>query len=105
MSTLDPKSPLYGLRVLDASRILAGTFCGQILGDLGAEIIKLERPGSGDDTRGWGPPFLGPLSAYFLSCNRNKKSLTLDIAHQEGERIFHDLLEKSDVLIENFRSD
>jgi crotonobetainyl-CoA:carnitine CoA-transferase CaiB-like acyl-CoA transferase len=97
--------PLKGVRVLDASRVLAGPFCGQILGDLGAEVIKLERPGTGDDTRGWGPPFLGPFSAYFLSCNRNKRSLTLDIAQADGNRLFHDLLDRCDVLIENFRSD
>jgi crotonobetainyl-CoA:carnitine CoA-transferase CaiB-like acyl-CoA transferase len=101
----DPTPPLHGLRVLDASRILAGPFCGQLLGDLGAEVIKLERPGAGDDTRGWGPPFLGPLSAYFLSCNRNKRSLTLDIATPDGDRLFHELLDRSDVLIENFRTD
>lgn len=101
----DPVPPLHGLRVLDASRVLAGPFCGQMLGDLGADVIKLERPGSGDDTRGWGPPFLGPLSAYFLSCNRNKRSLTLDIAKPEGNALFHELLDRSDVLIENFRSD
>jgi crotonobetainyl-CoA:carnitine CoA-transferase CaiB-like acyl-CoA transferase len=104
MPTIDPLPPLHGLRVLDASRILAGPFCGQILGDLGAEVIKLERPGSGDDTRGWGPPFLRGFSAYFLSCNRNKRSLTLDIAQPEGAKLFHDLLERSDVLIENFRT-
>jgi crotonobetainyl-CoA:carnitine CoA-transferase CaiB-like acyl-CoA transferase len=96
---------LHGLRVLDASRVLAGPFCGQMLGDLGAEIIKVERPGAGDETRGWGPPFLGALSAYFLSCNRNKRSLTLDIAHPDGNKVFHDLLDRSDVLIENFRTD
>ncbi|MCE9532293.1 MAG: CoA transferase [Planctomycetes bacterium] len=101
----DATPPLAGLRVLDASRILAGPFCGQMLGDLGAEVIKLERPGNGDDTRGWGPPFLGAFSAYFLSCNRNKRSLTLDIAVPEGDRLFHELLDRSDVLIENFRSD
>ena len=105
MFPIDSLAPLHGLRVIDASRVLAGPFCGQMLGDLGAEVIKLERPGSGDDTRGWGPPFLGPFSAYFLSCNRNKRSLTLDIAHPEGNRIFHDLLNRGDVLIENFRSD
>jgi crotonobetainyl-CoA:carnitine CoA-transferase CaiB-like acyl-CoA transferase len=105
MIPIDPTPALHGLRVLDASRVLAGPFCGQVLGDLGAEVIKLERPGQGDDTRGWGPPFLGAYSAYFLSCNRNKRSLTLDIAHAEGNRLFHDLLDKSDVLIENFRSD
>src|SRR5207245_1493145 len=105
MFPVDARSPLHGLRILDASRVLAGPFCGQLLGDLGAEVIKLERPGSGDDTRGWGPPFLGLLSAYFLSCNRNKRSLTLDISHAEGSRLFHDLLDRCDVLIENFRSD
>jgi crotonobetainyl-CoA:carnitine CoA-transferase CaiB-like acyl-CoA transferase len=105
MIATDATPPLHGTRVLDASRILAGPFCGQMLGDLGAEVIKLERPGSGDDTRGWGPPFLGPLSAYFLSCNRNKRSLTLDIAQPHGNKVFHDLLDRCDVLIENFRSD
>jgi len=105
MHISDPTPPLTGLRVLDASRILAGPFCGQMLGDLGAEVIKLERPGHGDDTRGWGPPFLGPFSAYFLSCNRNKRSLTLDISQPEGEQVLHDLLDRCDVLIENFRSD
>ena len=98
-------APLKGCRVLDASRILAGPYCGQLLADLGAEVIKLERPGSGDDTRSWGPPFSGPLSAYFLSCNRNKRSLTLDIARPEGHDLFHELLKKSDVLIDNFRTD
>ena len=102
---VDSRLPLQGLRVLDASRVLAGPFCGQVLGDLGAEVIKLERPGQGDDTRGWGPPFAGPLSAYFLSCNRNKKSITLDIARPEGDAILHQLLDQCDVLIENFRTD
>src|SRR5580700_11181742 len=105
MIPTDKHPLLHRLRVLDAWRVWAGPFCGQMLGDLGAEVIKLERPGSGDDTRGWGPPFLGPLSAYFLSCNRNKRSLTLDIARPDGIAIFHDLLDRSDVLIENFRSD
>ena len=72
-------APLAGVRVLDASRVLAGPFCGQMLGDLGAEVVKIERPGAGDETRGWGPPFSGDLSAYFLSCNRNKKAVTLDL--------------------------
>ncbi|HVL14576.1 MAG TPA: CaiB/BaiF CoA-transferase family protein, partial [Gemmata sp.] len=80
--------------------------CGQLLADLGADVIKLERPGSGDDTRGWGPPFTADgLSAYFLSCNRGKRSVTLDIATPEGNELFHRLLDKSDVLIENFRTD
>jgi formyl-CoA transferase/CoA:oxalate CoA-transferase len=96
---------LAGVRVLDAARVLAGPFCGQLLADLGADVIKLERPGTGDDTRGWGPPFLDNLSAYFLSCNRSKRSLTLDIACEAGRDLFHQLLAKSDVLIENFRSD
>ena len=73
----DAVPPLSGVRVLDAARVLAGPFCGQLLADLGADVVKLERPGSGDDTRGWGPPYLGELSAYFLSCNRSKRSLTL----------------------------
>src|SRR5687767_11536657 len=97
----DPHPPLHGVRVLDAARVLAGPFCGQLLGDLGADVIKLERPGQGDDTRGWGPPFLGELSAYFLSCNRNKQSITLDIQHPDGNALFHELLAKCDVLIEN----
>ena len=101
----DAHPPLAGLRVLDASRVLAGPFCGQLLADLGADVVKLERPGSGDDTRGWGPPFPGPLSAYVLACNRNKRSLTLDVRSTEGNELFHRLLEKSDVLIENFRTD
>jgi crotonobetainyl-CoA:carnitine CoA-transferase CaiB-like acyl-CoA transferase len=103
--TTDGQGPLAGTRVLDASRVLAGPFCGQVLGDLGAEVLKVERPGSGDETRGWGPPFAGPLSAYFLSCNRNKRGLTLDLAHPEGRRLFHELAAQSDVLLENFRAD
>jgi crotonobetainyl-CoA:carnitine CoA-transferase CaiB-like acyl-CoA transferase len=97
-------SPLAGLRVLDASRVLAGPFCGQILGDLGAEVVKLERPGAGDETRAWGPPFLGPLSAYFLSCNRNKKSLTLDLNDPAGKAVFDRLVGVSDIVLENFRA-
>ncbi len=99
-----PTAPLSGLRVLDASRVLAGPFCGQILADLGAEVIKVERPGQGDETRAWGPPFAGPLSAYFLSCNRGKKALTLDLARPDGLELFYRLAAKSDVLLENFRS-
>jgi len=114
----DPNPPLAGLRVLDASRVLAGPFCGQMLGDLGAEVIKLERPGSGDETRTWGPPFapsphpLPPggegggrgLSAYFMSCNRNKRSVAVDLATPAGKEIFYQLIERSDVLLENFRA-
>ena len=101
----DAVPPLSGVRVLDAARVLAGPFCGQVLADLGADVIKLERPEMGDDTRGWGPPFLGELSAYFLSCNRSKRSVTLDISRAEGGELLHRLLAKSDVLIENFRTD
>ncbi len=102
----DADPPLSGVRVIDASRVLAGPFCGQLLADLGADVVKLERPGSGDDTRGWGPPFTPDgLSAYFLSCNRGKRSVALDIARPEGNAVFHRLLAASDVLIENFRTD
>jgi crotonobetainyl-CoA:carnitine CoA-transferase CaiB-like acyl-CoA transferase len=97
--------PLAGVRVLEAARVLAGPFCGQVLADLGATVTKLERPGTGDDTRAWGPPFLGALSAYFLSCNRNKRSLTLDIQHPAGAAVLEQLLAASDVLVENFRTD
>jgi crotonobetainyl-CoA:carnitine CoA-transferase CaiB-like acyl-CoA transferase len=96
--------PLADVRVLDASRILAGPFCGQMLADLGAEVIKVERPGAGDDTRGWGPPFAGDTSAYFLSCNRNKKAVTLDLSQPAGVQLLYDLAKKSDVLLENFRA-
>jgi crotonobetainyl-CoA:carnitine CoA-transferase CaiB-like acyl-CoA transferase len=100
----DPHGPLHGVRVLDASRVLAGPLCGQILADLGAEVLKVERPGAGDDTRAWGPPFAGELSAYYLSCNRNKRGLTLDLGQPDGIRIFQELIRKSDILLENFRA-
>lgn len=102
---------LQGLRVIDLSRVLAGPYCTQILGDLGAEVIKIEKPGSGDDTRSWGPPFLKDNegndtleSAYYLSCNRNKKSIAVDISQKEGQEIIHALLENADILIENFKA-
>jgi len=99
-------SPLAGLKVLDASRVLAGPFCGQLLADLGAEVIKLERPGQGDDTRTWGPPFHDvQMSAYYLSANRNKRAFALDVGKPEGLKLFHELIDKCDVLIENFRTD
>jgi crotonobetainyl-CoA:carnitine CoA-transferase CaiB-like acyl-CoA transferase len=93
------------MRVLDASRVLAGPLCGQVLGDLGAEVLKVERPGAGDETRGWGPPFVGDFSAYYLSCNRNKRGLALDLAQPEGRRLFHELARRSDVVLENLRAD
>lgn len=101
----DSSPPLHGVRVLEAARVLAGPYCGQLLADLGADVVKVERPGAGDDTRAWGPPFLGGLSAYFLSCNRGKRSVTLDIRRPEGAAVLDALLAKSDVLIENFRAD
>src|SRR5947209_4254743 len=100
----DSNPPLAGVRALDASRVLAGPFCGQLLGDLGAEVLKVERPGTGDETRGWGPPFAGELSAYFLSCNRNKRGIALDIAQEEGRRLFLELVRRSDILLDNFRA-
>ncbi|MFO0969375.1 MAG: CaiB/BaiF CoA-transferase family protein [Gemmataceae bacterium] len=99
-----PDYPLAGVRVLDASRVLAGPFCGQLLADLGAEVIKVERPGAGDETRSWGPPFHDDLSAYFLSCNRNKKGVSIDLAKAEGLDLFYRLVDKSDILLENFRA-
>lgn len=99
--------PLSGVRVLDCSRILAGPVCCQLLADLGADVVKVERPGTGDDTRGWGPPFLpddGP-SAYFVSANRGKRSLALDLAHPQGRATLDDLLRQADVLVENFLPD
>jgi crotonobetainyl-CoA:carnitine CoA-transferase CaiB-like acyl-CoA transferase len=97
--------PLADIRVLDASRVLAGPFCGQLLGDLGADVIKVERPGAGDETRAWGPPFAGEYSAYYLSCNRNKRGVALDLSRPEGLQIFYELAKRSDVLLENFRAD
>jgi formyl-CoA transferase len=94
--------PLSGYRVLDLSRILAGPYCTMILGDQGAEVIKVERPDSGDDTRSWGPPFAGGESAYYLCCNRNKKSIAVDLKHPSGAELVRELAKVSDVLVENF---
>src|SRR6185295_6417613 len=101
--------PLDGVRVLELARILAGPWAGQTLADLGAEVIKVERPGAGDDTRGWGPPFMenkdgGTLSSsYNLACNRGKRSIAVDFETPDGQRIVKKLAAKSDVLIENFK--
>jgi glutaryl-CoA transferase len=95
--------PLAGIRVLDLTRVLAGPYCTMFLGDLGAEVVKIEQPGVGDDTRGWGPPFVGGESAYFLCVNRNKKSLTVDLKSADGISLVRRLAERADVLIENFR--
>ena len=106
----DSHPPIYnllrGVRVLDASRVLAGPYCGQILADLGAEVIKIERPGSGDDTRLWGPPFRATgESAYYLSCNRNKRGVALDMSVPRGRALLHSLVRVSDIVLENYRPD
>ena len=98
----DTERALSGYRVLDLSRILAGPFCTMLLGDQGAEVIKVERPGTGDDTRSWGPPFVGGESAYYLCCNRNKKSIVVDLKQKAGVELIKDLAEISDVVVENF---
>lgn len=95
--------PLAGFTVLDLTRVLSGPYCTMVLGDLGARIIKVEQPGKGDDTRAWGPPFLGDESAYFLSINRNKESVTLDYKPAAGRKVLEELMAKADVLVENFR--
>lgn len=95
--------PLEGVRVVDLTRILAGPYCTMMLGDMGAEVIKIEHPQGGDDTRGWGPPFLNGVSTYFISINRNKKSLTLNLKDERGKELLQDLIRKGDVVVENFR--
>jgi crotonobetainyl-CoA:carnitine CoA-transferase CaiB-like acyl-CoA transferase len=109
--------PLEGITVLDLTRVLSGPYCTMLLGDMGARVIKIEQPGSGDDTRAWGPPFLYPSgrkppaggpdlpgeSAYFLSVNRNKESVTLDFKHRDGRAILERLVARADVIVENFR--
>jgi crotonobetainyl-CoA:carnitine CoA-transferase CaiB-like acyl-CoA transferase len=108
---VDVTGPLHGVRVLDLTRILAGPFCTQMLGDLGAEVIKIERPRIGDDTRKFAPPFLKDEqgketseSAYFLSTNRNKKSVTIDYTKPDGQKLIKRLIAKSDVVVENFKT-
>lgn len=95
--------PLDGIRVLDLTRVLAGPYCTMFLGDLGAEVVKIEQPGRGDDTRSWGPPFQGGESAYFLCVNRNKRSVTLDLRTPDGIGLLRRLALQADVLMENFR--
>ena len=104
-------SPLKGVRVLDLSRAMAGPYCTMMLGDLGADVIKVERPGSGDESRGWGPPFVGQsddnisgVSTYFLSVNRNKRSITVNLKSSEGQEVIQRLASMCDVLVENFRT-
>ncbi|HET7292354.1 MAG TPA: CoA transferase [Vicinamibacteria bacterium] len=95
--------PLSGIRVVDLTRILAGPYCTQALADAGADVVKIEEPGKGDDTRGWGPPFVEGESCYFLSINRGKRSLALNLKQPEGRAILWRLIERADVLVENFR--
>lgn len=104
-SGAEPTGPLKGLRVFDLTRVLAGPTCVQMLADLGADVIKIEKPGSGDDTRGFAPPFMPGTkeSAYFVGVNRNKRSVTLDIAKPEGQAIALQLIAQSDILVENFK--
>jgi len=97
------QSPLSKLKVIDLSRILAGPLCAMLLGDLGADVIKIERPDRGDDTRAWGPPFAGGESAYYLHVNRNKRSLTLNLNNQAGREVLAQLIKSADVVIDNFK--
>ena len=97
------KPPLEGLTVIDFTRVLSGPYCTMLLADMGARVIKIEHPERGDDTRAWGPPFIGEESAYFLSINRNKESLTLDLKKPGAAAILDGLLQRADVLVENFR--
>ena len=110
MTELPTPGALQGVRVLDLSRVLAGPWCTQTLADLGADVIKVERPGAGDDTRGWGPPFLKDEAgrdtaeaAYYLGTNRNKRSITIDLAHPEGQALVRRLAAQCDVMVENFK--
>src|SRR5712672_14994 len=101
--TEQSNGPLAGTRVVDLTRILAGPLCTMMLGDMGAEIIKVEPPGSGDDTRAWGPPFVAGEAAYFLGVNRNKRSLTLNMAAPAGQAVLQELVKRADVLVDNFK--
>jgi formyl-CoA transferase/CoA:oxalate CoA-transferase len=98
-----PGGPLAGLRVVDLTRAMAGPYCTMLLGDLGTEVIKVEEPEKGDETRAWGPPFVRGESTYFLSANRNKKSIAIDLKRPEGRRLVSRLIARADILVENFR--
>jgi len=103
--TIDTTRPgaLTGLTVLDVSRVLSGPFATMTLADLGADVVKIEQPGTGDDTRQWGPPFQGDQAAYFLSVNRNKRSLAVDLKSVDGLALVRELARRADVVVENFR--
>jgi formyl-CoA transferase/CoA:oxalate CoA-transferase len=98
-----PEGPLAGLRVIDMTRAMAGPYCTLLLGDLGAEVIKIEEPEKGDETRAWGPPFVGGEATYFLSANRNKRSVAIDLKRPGGARLVSRLIARADILVENFR--
>ena len=105
------QAALDGIKVLDLSRVLAGPWCTQILADLGADVVKIERPGVGDDTRTWGPPFLKDAegnttnqSTYYTACNRNKRSVTIDMTTAEGQALLKRMAAQSDILVENFKT-
>src|SRR5262249_40396993 len=98
----DARPPLFGIVVADFSRVLAGPLCTQLLADEGARVIKVEEPANGDETRRWGPPHHGDISTYFLSVNRGKESLALDLRSDEGKRIARMLIDRADVVIDNF---
>lgn len=100
---LSTMTPLQGITVLDLTRVLSGPYCTMMLADMGARVIKVEQPGKGDDTRGWGPPFVNGESSYFMSVNRSKESVTLDFKQPEGRALLERLIDKADVLVENFR--
>lgn len=100
---MPPRGALDGLLVVDLSRVLAGPYCTMTLGDLGARVVKIEQPGTGDDTRAWGPPFWGGISCYYLSVNRNKESVTLDLKTEAGRVVLWKLIERADIVVENFR--
>src|SRR5579864_2141039 len=95
--------PLEGITVLDLTRVLSGPYCTMLLADMGARVIKIERPGRGDQTRTWGPPFVSGESAYFLRINRNKESVTLDFTNPDARAVLEGLTAKADILVENFR--
>src|SRR5436305_7701633 len=95
--------PLDGITIVDLTRVLSGPYCTMLLADMGARVIKIEQPGKGDDTRQWGPPFVEGESAYFLSINRNKESVTLDFKAADGRAALEQLIAKADVFVENFR--
>src|SRR5690242_13051257 len=109
MSASTPRGALDGIKVLDLSRVLAGPWCTQMLADLGADVVKVERPQAGDDMRHWGPPFLKDdagrdtrEASYFTACNRNKRSITVDMAHPEGQALLRRMAAEADVVVENF---